>query len=125
MAPPIEVHAPIRKNELWVVLEQAFIVRHIQFDERVEAVEWWDCERVFRDYFRVWLAKECGQQGSATPRGPHPGSATPRGPHPGSAHTELVHRSPRELAASDREGLEALVYRDREQGKSYIHAIYD
>jgi len=85
--PPIEIHAPIRKNELWVVLEQAFIVRHIQFDERVEGVEWWDRERVFRDYFRVWLAKEFGQL--------------------------------------ERQGVEALVYRDREQGKSYLHAIYD
>jgi protein ImuB len=129
--PPIEIHAPIRKNELWVVMEQAFIVRHIQFDERVEGVEWWDRERVFRDYFRVWLAKEFGQQGSAIPRWPHSRSVAPRGlqprsPHPDSLHNS--HRDPaphRDHAAFEHQGLEALVYRDREQGKSYIHAIYD
>ena len=105
--PPIEVHAPIRKSELWVIRERAFIVSEIQFEQRLEGVEWWAKNRIFRDYFRVWLAEVSnGQRGS---------------------------------------GLEALVYRDREQStrfaqlvrlgraarlpgvrsKTYLQALYD
>jgi hypothetical protein len=133
--PPIEIHAPIRENELWVVLEQAFIVRHIRFDERVEGVEWWDSERVFRDYFRVWLAKELGQRDSLRKYTPHTEFSHNRlaqndfmqnhSVQNDAGHDYFVQKPNRAHEARERQGLEALVYRDREQGKSYIHAIYD
>jgi protein ImuB len=105
--PPIEVHAPIRKSELWVIRERAFIVSKIQFEQRLEGVEWWAQSRIFRDYFRVWLA-EVTSSGLPRPHGAQPGGS----------------------------GLEALVYRDREQStrfaqlpgvrsKTYLQALYD
>jgi hypothetical protein len=93
LASPIELRAPIRKNELWVLQERAFVVGSIQFDQRLEAVEWWDSERVFRDYFRIWLAAVEGRQMGRD--------------------------------YSEKHGLEALVYLNREDGKSYIQALYD
>jgi len=42
-----------------------------------------------------------------------------------SGHDYFVQKSHRAPEAREHQGLEALVYRDREQGKSYIHAIYD
>jgi hypothetical protein len=115
--PPIEVHAPIRKSELWVIRERAFIVSKIQFEQRLEGVEWWAQNRIFRDYFRVWLA-EVQSSGLSRPQR-----------HPWR---------PRALDAQpETSGLEALVYRDREQDtrpaqlyspardKTYLQALYD
>jgi hypothetical protein len=85
---PIELHGPMKINELWMLNQRPFVIERIQFEERLEAVEWWEPERIFRDYFRVWLT-------------------TVEGRHP------------------SREGLEVLVYVDRENGKNYIQALYD
>ncbi len=93
LASPIELKAPIQKNELWVLQERAYVVGSIQFDQRLEAVEWWGSARIFRDYFRIWLAAVEGRQ--------------------------MARDSPL------KHGLEALVYLDREDGKSYIQALYD
>ena len=103
--PPLEIHAPIRKSELWVIREQAFVVAHIHFEQRLEGIEWWDRTRVFRDYFRVWLAHvgvsdDTSSRSQSHKRGP--GSRADKG-----------------------EGLEALVYRDRERSKTYLQALYD
>jgi len=108
--PPIEVHAPIRKSELWVIHACAFIVSKIQFEQRLEGVEWWAQNRIFRDYFRVWLAEV-----------PSGGLARPHGTQPYFGGS----------------GLEALVYRDRapnqrfdqlpflDRGRTYLQALYD
>ena len=113
--PPIEVHAPIRKSELWVIHACAFIVSKIQFEQRLEGVEWWAQNRIFRDYFRVWLA-EVPSGGLA--HGVQRYFVAPQGQPGGS-------------------GLEALVYRDRtpnqrfaqlpflERGRTYLQALYD
>ncbi|HEU4581617.1 MAG TPA: DNA polymerase Y family protein [Polyangiaceae bacterium] len=119
--PPIEVHAPIRKSELWVIHERAFIVSRIQFEQRLEGVEWWARNKIFRDYFRVWLAEVPSSRLPYSQR--QPWRARAHEAQPGSS------------------GLEALVYRDRlyrdhEQstllgqlpgvtGKSYVQGLYD
>jgi protein ImuB len=104
--PAIEIHAPIRKDELWVIGEQAFIVRDIRFEQRLEGIEWWDHNRVFRDYFRVWIERA--------------------GARIASTHWHAARRGHgASQLQGDISGLEALVYRDRERGKSYLHALYD
>jgi hypothetical protein len=107
LASPIELRAPIRKNELWVLQERAYVVESIQFDQRLEAVEWWDSVRIFRDYFRIWLAAVEGRQMARNYPENYP-----------EKHYLGKH-------CPDRQGLEALVYLDREDGKSYIQALYD
>jgi protein ImuB len=103
--PAIEIHAPIRKSELWVIGERAYVVQDVRFEQRLESVEWWECTRVFRDYFRVWLV--CASSRFASPVA-HRSSGGPS-PHP----------------SRDVSGLEVLVYRDRERGKSYLQALFD
>lgn len=101
--PPLEIHAPIRKNELWVIGERAYVVNDIHFEQRLESVEWWESSRVFRDYFRVWLV-----QASAP-----------------TAHPQWARGASRQKQWGDISGLEALVYRDRDRGKSYLQALFD
>jgi hypothetical protein len=78
----------MKKNELWVIREQPFVIGSIHFDQRLEAVEWWDSVRVFRDYFRVWLTALNGRSSAGG-------------------------------------GMEVLAYVDRENGRSYVQALYD
>lgn len=85
---PVQLHAPMEINELWVLNQRPFVIERIQFEHRLEAIEWWEPERIFRDYFRVWLTAVEGRPTS-------------------------------------REGVEVLVYVDRENGKNYIQALYD
>jgi hypothetical protein len=96
---PIELAAVLRENELVVLQQRAFVIGSIQFDQRLEAIEWWESAPISRDYFRVWLAALSGPLSARESRGQ------------------------RESAA--REGIEALVYVDRSTGKSYIQALYD
>ncbi|MEY4547661.1 MAG: hypothetical protein RL685_3856 [Pseudomonadota bacterium] len=106
LRPALEIHAPIRKSELWVIGEQAFVVCDVHFEQRLEGIEWWSHNRVFRDYFRVWLERVSARIASTSWRAPN-------GEH-----------GPNKRQA-DISGLEALVYRDRERGKSYLHALFD
>jgi protein ImuB len=104
LEPPLEIHAPIRKSELWVIREQAFVVAHIRFEQRLEGIEWWERAPVFRDYFRVWLARVgLSDDTSSRAQGRKRGTVRPE----------------------KSGGLEALVYRDREQSKTYLQALYD
>lgn len=88
LSSPIELHAPMKINELWVLNQRPFVIKRIQFEQRLEAVEWWESVRIFRDYFRVWLTAVEGRNAA-------------------------------------REGLEVLIYVDRDSGKSYVQALYD
>lgn len=101
--PPLEIHAPIRKDELWVVKEQPFLVHQVHFEQRLEEVEWWHASSIFRDYFRVWLTTV-----DRTPAN----FQTDKPPH------EFARRS----ASS---GIEVLVYRDRKKDCIYVQASYD
>jgi hypothetical protein len=85
---PLELTAGVEPEELWVLGEQPYVVKEVQFEERLEAVEWWENEPVYRDYFRVWLT--------------------------------AIERNQR----AD-EGIEVLAYFDRENGKSFVQAVYD
>ena len=106
--PAIEIHAPVRKSELWVIREQAFVVSSIHFEQRLEGIEWWGRTRVFRDYFRVWLT--------------HVGLASDSSSRSKGANDSRVEPGGRPRRGG---GLEALVYRDREHGKTYLHALFD
>ena len=88
LSSPIELHVPMKINELWVLNQRPFVIERIQFEQRLEAIEWWEPVRIFRDYFRVWLAAVEGRN-------------------------------------TAREGLEVLAYVDRDNGKSYVQALYD
>lgn len=88
LSSPIELHATMKLNELWVLNQRPFVIERIQFEQRLEAIEWWEPVRIFRDYFRVWLAAVEGRN-------------------------------------TAREGLEVLVYVDRDNGKNYVQALYD
>ncbi len=52
---PMELTSSIAPGELWVLEQRAFIVKDVRFEERLEAIEWWENEPVYRDYYRVWL----------------------------------------------------------------------
>lgn len=52
---PLELTSDIESGELWVLEQRAFIVKDVRFEERLEAIEWWENEPVYRDYYRVWL----------------------------------------------------------------------
>jgi hypothetical protein len=52
---PLELMSDIEPGELWVLEQRAFIVKDVRFEERLEAIEWWENEPVYRDYYRVWL----------------------------------------------------------------------
>lgn len=101
--PPIEVHAPIRKSELWVIFERAFTISKIHFEQRLEGVEWWNQNRIFRDYFRVWLAEVPSKPG-------------------GSGLEALVYRD------RERQGAQlSALYSGGSQArcKTYLQALYD
>lgn len=116
--PPIEIHARIREEEIWVIREQPFVVRDIRFEQRLEEVEWWDSARIFRDYFRVWLA--------AVNRQPRPAHYRSAHLHPGrllSAENQAAIPGARSRDVSG--GFEALVYWDRARDRNYLQALYD
>jgi protein ImuB len=97
---PIEFNAPLKENELVVLERRAFVIESIQFEERLEAVEWWDPSPVSRDYFRLWLAV----------------SATAG---------RDVSRAAASRALARGDGVEVLVYLNRDDGKKYVQALYD
>jgi protein ImuB len=101
---PIEFRAPLREKEIVVLERRAFVIEAIVFEERLEAVEWWGSAPVSRDYFRLWL--------TSTPIGPA------RVAKPLAAPTLIASR-PRS------EGLEVLVYLNRDDGKKYVQGLYD
>jgi protein ImuB len=104
---PIEFNAPLKEKELVVLERRAFVIESIQFEERLEAVEWWASSPVSRDYFRLWLAASPGITSIA---------ATP------IAATPIAVAS---RASSRGDGMEVLVYLNRDDGKKYVQALYD
>lgn len=102
---PIEFNAPLKEKEIVVIDRRAFVIESIQFEERLEAVEWWAASPVSRDYFRLWLSTT--SNALAAP------AATAR------ALSSPLARSPA------RDGMEVLVYLNRDDGKKYVQALYD
>jgi hypothetical protein len=96
---PIEFNAPLKEKELVVLERRAFVIESIQFEERLEAVEWWAPAPVSRDYFRLWLA------------------ASP------VASRDVSRAASRAVLRDD--GVEVLVYLNRDDGKKYVQALYD
>jgi protein ImuB len=152
---PIEFKAPLREKEIVVLDQRAFVIEAIQFEERLEAVEWWAATPVSRDYFRLWLSSLRAASRARAPcivhveAHPTPQSMSPAdipgvSSHPSSAslHTASrisstaagVARTPNGSGASRApnkrhvqrgDGLEVLVYLNRDDGKKYVQALYD
>jgi protein ImuB len=91
---PIEFNAPLKEKELVVLERRAFVIESIQFEERLEAVEWWAPSPVSRDYFRLWLGASPIASAAAS-------------------------------KATCGDGVEVLVYLNRDDGKKYVQALYD
>lgn len=104
----IEFNAPLKEKEIVVLERRAFVIEAIRFEERLEAVEWWAPSPVSRDYYRLWLAVTSNTASA-------PAAASLRSPAPYSPAS----------AASARDGVEVLVYLDRDNGKKYVQALYD
>jgi protein ImuB len=106
---PIEFKAPLREKEIVVLDRHAFVIEAIVFEERLEAVEWWASfpgsspasAGVSRDYFRLWL-RNISEPRSIT-----------------AASSDAYRKRRRS------EGLEVLVFLDRDDGKKYVQGLYD
>jgi len=57
---PIPFEAPLRRGATVSVEHRLYTVESIDFERRLEAVEWWTEEPVSRDYLRVWLQNPNG-----------------------------------------------------------------
>ncbi len=57
---PIPFGAPLRRGATVSVEHRLYTVENIDFDRRLEAVEWWTEEPTSRDYLRVWLKSTSG-----------------------------------------------------------------
>jgi protein ImuB len=102
---PIEFKAPLKEKELVVLDRRAFVIESIQFEERLEAVEWWAPSPVSRDNFRLWLAAS-------------PTSAS-------SSSVASIVSAPASRALARGDGVEVLVYLNRDDGRKYVQAVYD
>jgi protein ImuB len=152
---PIEFKAPLREKEIVVLDQRAFVIEAIQFEERLEAVEWWAAAPVSRDYFRLWLSSLRAASSARAPRtvhveapptlkgmnlvntpgvSSHPSSARFHGstrisnPGAGAARPPNVFGAPRASGmgrVQRGDGLEVLVYLNRDDGKKYVQALYD
>jgi hypothetical protein len=128
---------PLQEKEIIVLDQCAYVIEAIQFEQRLEAIEWWAAAPVSRDYFRLWLTSLSPASssssvwgsavwGSADPaRAPSAGH-TSRG-FPGAQGKASPVRSAPDLASARgrRDGLEVLVYLNRDNGKKYVQALYD
>ena len=110
---PLEIDAPLEPEAVIVIDQRAFVIESVAFEQRLEAVEWWAPAPVSRDYFRLWLQLLSQSLLSSQ----------------SSSQSSLSQiSSSRNMAlsiAGRREGLEVLVYVNRNDGKKYIQALYD
>jgi protein ImuB len=102
LLPSIEFKAPLREKEIVVLDRRAYVIEAIAFEERLEAVEWWAPAPVSRDYFRLWLMSLSGSSSSAA---------------------STLTKSTRLRGRS--EGMEVLVYLNRDDGKKYVQGLFD
>jgi len=138
---PIEFNAPLKEKELVVLERRAFVIEAIRFEERLEAVEWWAPSPVSRDYFRLWLAVPSKTTASKTTASNTTASKTTASStitsNAVTAHARSARISPHFLSTGPsasgfaapsslaRDGVEVLVYLNRDDGKKFVQAIYD
>jgi protein ImuB len=126
---PIEFKAPLKENEILVLAQRAFVIEAIQFEERLEAVEWWAPSPISRDYFRLWLSSLSASSvssafGAASAISAATTSASAAARSIGASGRSAPSSAGR-FAAARGEGLEVLVYLNRDDGKRYVQALYD
>ncbi len=121
---PIEFKAPLKEKEILVLDQRAYVIEAIRFEERLEAVEWWAPSPVSRDYFRLWLSSLSTSASAFTSA-----AASAAGPSSGASNRFSTAFSARSttghVSARRGEGLEVLVYLNRDDGKRYVQALYD
>jgi protein ImuB len=110
---PIELDVPLEKGELIVLDQRGFVVESVRFVERLESVEWWASKPVSRDYFRLWLSALSAS------------SFTAKSPMMNTVSSNMVSSGMASTTRRSRDGLEVLVYLNRDNGKKYVQAIYD
>ncbi len=57
---PRELHAPLRVGVSLAIDRCLYTIEHLRFEQRLDAVEWWDHAPVTRDYVRLWLQGASG-----------------------------------------------------------------
>jgi protein ImuB len=122
---PIEFKAPLKEKEILVLDQRAFIIEAIQFEERLEAVEWWAPSPISRDYFRLWLSSLSSSSGSSASGAASAASGFGAALPFGAAGRSSAPSPAGRLAAGRGDGLEVLVYLNRDDGKRYVQALYD
>jgi protein ImuB len=127
---PIEFKAPLKEKEILVLDQRAFVIEAIQFEERLEAVEWWAPSPISRDYFRLWLSSlstssVSSASGAASAISAATTSASAAARSVGASGRSSAPASAGRFAAARGEGLEVLVYLNRDDGKRYVQALYD
>lgn len=54
---PLDVGPRLRRGEIILIEQTPFVIESLDFEQRLEDVEWWSAPRIFRDYFQGWLCK--------------------------------------------------------------------
>lgn len=57
---PIAIEPPIRIGATVFLEHQAYVIERMQFEERLDEIEWWGKSAVSRDYWRVFLKSAKG-----------------------------------------------------------------
>jgi hypothetical protein len=126
---PIELKVPLRENEIVVLGQCAYVIEAIQFEQRLEAVEWWEASAVSRDYFRLWLSSLAPLASGAplsrlSPGGfSSVGSSSPGRVSPARSAMTCGVSAPSERGRRD--GLAVLAFVNRDNGKRYVQAVFD
>jgi hypothetical protein len=57
---PLEIVTALEKGATFALGQELFTIERLQFEQRLEAVEWWASAAIQRDYVRVWLRNPGG-----------------------------------------------------------------
>lgn len=52
---PLPLESALRVGATLAIEDRLYSIEHMEFEQRLEAVEWWTRSAVARDYFRLWL----------------------------------------------------------------------
>jgi protein ImuB len=58
--PPVSLESALRTGATLAIEDRLYSIARIEFEQRLDAVEWWSRSAASRDYFRLWLT---GAQG--------------------------------------------------------------
>lgn len=61
---PRPISCPLKKGSLMPVGSQLYTIESVEFESRIECVEWWSGSNLARDYWRVGLSNKHGHVGA-------------------------------------------------------------